>query len=320
MLQKGTLATPRLDLGAALEEYPLAPQGLIGLQALPVFPTPKREGQYNTVTRESILRTRNVKRGAGGAYSRDSFDTDLLSYACQEYGHEQPMGDDMAEYYASMFDCEMTAAAMAQNVLLREQEKRIAAVFQDVSATGWYSSTAALYTDCSTDWDSASATIVADVDGAKEKVRQNCGLAANTMIISAAVLPWFKKNTDMLARLQYTTQMTDNVIIGMLPSIFGLQKVLVAGGVYDTAGEGVTMSLSDIWSDNYAWIGVTATTNNLAEPCVGRTFLWSSDSPDNVTVESYREEQTRSTIYRVRQHLDEVIQDLYFGHVLLIDT
>ena len=320
MLQKGTIATPRLDLGAALEEYPLAAPGLIGTQALPIFSTPKREGQYNTVTRESILRTRNVNRGANGSYSRDSFDTDVLEYACKEYGHEQPLGDDQVQYYASAFDAEMTAASVARGVLLREQEKRVAALFQNVSSTGWYSSTAALYTNTDTDWDDITSLIVTDVDNAKEKVRINCGLPANTMIISAAVLPWLKKNTDIKARLQYTNAITSDVIAGMLPSLFGIPKVLIAGGVYDSANEGQTMSLADVWSDNYAWIGVTATTNSIAEPCVGRTFLWSDDSADNVTVEEYREEQTRSNIYRVRHHLVEKIQDLYFGHVLLIDT
>ena len=42
--------------------------------------------------------------------------------------------------------------------------------------------------------------------------------------------------------------------------------------------------------------------------------------PDNVTVEEYREEQTRTQIIRVRQNVDEVITDKFYGHLVKIDA
>jgi hypothetical protein len=45
--------------------------------------------------------------------------------------------------------------------------------------------------------------------------------------------------------------------------------------------------------------------SNLKEACIGRTFLWTEDTPDNLVTEEYREEQTRSNVYRVRQNTDE---------------
>ena len=44
---------------------------------------------------------------------------------------------------------------------------------------------------------------------------------------------------------------------------------------------------------------------DVAEPCVGRTFIWSEDSPENPVVESYREEQAKSDVIRVRHNVDE---------------
>jgi hypothetical protein len=46
----------------------------------------------------------------------------------------------------------------------------------------------------------------------------------------------------------------------------------------------------------------------MREPALGRTFLWMPDSPTQLTVDQYREEQTRSNIYRVRHNCDEVVQ------------
>jgi hypothetical protein len=55
---------------------------------------------------------------------------------------------------------------------------------------------------------------------------------------------------------------------------------------------------------------------DLREPCIGRTFLWTADSPQNIVTESYREEQTRSDIYRVRQYTDEAFVFTGAGYLL----
>jgi hypothetical protein len=43
-----------------------------------------------------------------------------------------------------------------------------------------------------------------------------------------------------------------------------------------------------------------------------------SDSPENAVVEQYRAEEIRSDIFRVRQHVDEMVIDPYFAHLLKI--
>jgi hypothetical protein len=60
-----------------------------------------------------------------------------------------------------------------------------------------------------------------------------------------------------------------------------------------------------------------ATSNDFREPCIGRTFHWSADgSSIGGTVESYREEQTRSDIIRVRHEVAEVTLYAEAGHLL----
>lgn len=307
---------PRLDLGEALLQFPLTQPGFIGLEILPVFGTAKKTATFTAITRETITATRDTTRKARAAYARDDHETEDQNFTCKEYGFEQALDDSERELYATDYDAEMVAAQIARDVLLREQEKRIAsAIFNTTTWTG-----AALYTDVSTDWDSSSGTIVADVMSAKEKVRQNCGLPANTVIFSAAHIPSLMKNTDLIARISYNQVMTAGAVMSVLPALFGVDRVLIGGSVKNSSDEGVAYSGADIWSDDYCWVGVTARTNSLAEPCVGRTFLWTADSPDNAMIEEYREEQTRSSIFRARQHTDEKVIDEYFGHLLLIDT
>jgi hypothetical protein len=60
-----------------------------------------------------------------------------------------------------------------------------------------------------------------------------------------------------------------------------------------------------------------ATSNDMREPCIGRTFHWSEDgSLIGGAIEEYWEEQSRSNIIRVRHDTDEVIMYPQAGHLL----
>jgi hypothetical protein len=60
-----------------------------------------------------------------------------------------------------------------------------------------------------------------------------------------------------------------------------------------------------------------ATSGDIREPCIGRTFHWAQDgSSIGGTVEQYREEQTRSNVIRVRHDVDELIILPAAGHLL----
>lgn len=320
MAMTASYGSPRLDLAEALIEFPLTQTGFVGLDILPIFKTDRKDASFSTITRACILRARETRRKARSAYSRDDFETADKSYACEEDGHEVPIDDAERAFYARDFDADLITSGLARDVLLREQEKRIATKIFDVSASGWTSGTAALYTDVSTDWDDVASTIVADIDAAKSLIRANCGMKPNTLVVSEAHLKSFKNNTDIKSRLQYVQALTDDAIRGALGSLFGIEKVLIAEAVKSTGGEGDSFTGADIWSDDYCWLGIVPRSLRLAEPGVGRTFLWTADSPDNVTVEQYREEQTRSDVFRVRQHTDEKVIDVFFGHILKIDT
>lgn len=317
----GTYAAPRLDLGVALWEFMLGRTNFIGAgpagsAVLPIFATQKKSAAFSKITRDSILRSRNVKRAPRAAYSRDDFDAKDQSFSCEERGHEVPLDDVERSLYASDFDAENASARVAANVILLEQEKDVSAqIFNTSTWTG-----ASLYTDVSAaPWATAASDVLAHIMAAKEKVRANTGMTANALIISKAVLEkGLKINTGIKSAIQYTAIPTEDAVVRALGGLLGLKYILVGDAVKNTAKEGQAFSGSDVWSATYAMIARVAESEDLSEPCLGRTFLWASDSPDNATVEEYREEQTRSWIYRCRQNVDEVVFDANFGHLLKI--
>ena len=96
-----------------------------------------------------------------------------------------------------------------------------------------------------------------------------------------------------------------------------LEEVLVSGGQRNTANPAKAASLSSIWIKSRVSVGYRATTNDVQEPAVGRTFHWSADgSSIGTVIESYRDEKVRGDIIRARMDTDELLIYAECAHLL----
>lgn len=315
-IQYSSYSTPREDLGAAIYEFDPSQEGFIALRALPVLDVSKKAANVSVLTRENLKRPANRGRRATGAtFGRIALRAEDTSFECKGYGLEIPLPDEDRDNYAAAFDAELDSVMVLHRQFLIELELRVkAALWNTTTFTG-----AALYTDRSAaPWDAAATDVVAHVEAVREKVRQNCGRYPNTMVIGASTLSSLRLNTGIKALFPGVPSLTRNVLIGALPEIFAIPNILVGGQIYDSAAEGQDFTTADIWNEDYCWIGVSAS-GSIRTPSVGRTVLW-SHTPDIITTEQYREEQTKSDIFRIEHWTDEKIFDPYFGHLLLIDA
>jgi hypothetical protein len=311
----GTRAVPRLELGEAALEFTQQQNEFIGTQVLPIFGTKKKSSIFPAITRESITREADTKRAPRGNYNRDGFSAKDKQYNCEEFGLEGALDDGERTLYASDFDAELTTVQIVTRRVLQAQERRISGlVFNTTTFTG-----AQLYTDnTATPWTSASTDVIAQVRAIREKVRANCGLDPNTLIFSKANLDRLLNNNVVKECIKYVARLTEAEILNALSDILGVQKILVGRGIYNTAKEGKAFVNGDIWNATYAMVAVIGNPNRLSDPSVGRTFLWNADSPENATVEQYRDDASRSDIFRVRQQVDEIIIDPYFAHLMKV--
>ena len=315
MPNQATYASPRLDLGMALAEYDYAQAGYIGLQALPIMPVPRQAATFSKVTREGLLRREDVKRSKRGAYNRGTYETEDDTYACEEYGHEQPLDDSERAFYANDFDAEFWAAQVAYHRVIREHEIRTAALL--FNATTWTG--ASLTTAVGTEWSTVSSDILGDVTAAKEKVRVLTGMQPNGLIVSQKVYNNMRRNTALIDAVKYTHLASDEIVRTAIADYLGVDSVLVGKAVYNSVSEGGTYTGADVWSAEYAMVAILGRPGaQLVTPCVGRTMVWEQDTPATagIVTEEYREEATRSWIYRVRQNVDEKVFDPSFAHLL----
>lgn len=312
-----TYSTPRLDLAEAVHEYRRDAEDFVVLKMLPQLGLPRQSATMSVVIRESLLERADVRRAKNGTYNRSDFQVEDRTYTTTERGLEGRLGDDDRRKYVNDFDAEFETARMTEERLLKEQEIRGMELL--FNTTTWFGSD--LYTDRSgAPWDAVGSDVIGHVTAAKEKVRRMTGMEPDTLLIGRVTWENIKLNTAILARIVGIVITTQEVLEQSIAGVLGIKRILIGQGVYNSAAEGETLVVTDIWADDYAMVAVTAMGQRLVEPCVGRTILWDEDSPENITVEEYREAQTRSNVFRVRHHVEEKILDPFFAHLMKVDA
>lgn len=293
--QDTTLSRP--DLGQVVYEVmqESITMGFIGLQVMPVFPVAEWSATYPVIPKEALFNVHDAKRAATSAYNRVDEEFEEGFYKTADNGLEYPVDDRLSAIYTSKFDYDRIIVEMLMNKILRGHEKRVADKI--LSATNFTAHNA------DTSWaTTASADPVYDIEEGKDSLRAN-GIEPDTLIIPYEGIKNLRQNDsvkDMVYKVFPDAAKTGRVTVDHLKTVFDVPKVLIAGGLYNSAKKGQSASLSDIWGARYAMLCKTAN-GDITEPCVGRTFLWNEGQNGSLPiVEEYREEQTRGNVLRVR--------------------
>ena len=314
-----SLATLRPDLATFLEfDLESENAGYIATEVFPVINVQSQAGNFGKIPIEQLLQQRDTRRAPGAGYSRGNFTFDKATYATEEHGTEEPVDDREAKMYAEYFQAEQISTMRAFSAVLRNAEQRVAdAVFNTSTWTG-----ASLTTAIAHEWDDATNCVpLTDVEAAVQKIYDNSGLWANALVINRKVFRNLRNSDQIIERINASgagspSKATD-VTVQMLAQVFDLDRIIVAGTSKNAAKEGQAASIGQIWSGEYAMVCKIASSADMREPCVGRTFHWSEDgSSIGGTVESYRDEIIRGQVIRVRHDTDEIVLYPEAGHLL----
>jgi len=318
MIQHDTYAVPRADLGVAFHEYDPTLAGFAWPLVLPIKGVAKKAATISVITRENLKRT-DSKLSKGSAYNRINLISEDLAYATEKRGLEIQLTDDDRENYVYDYDAEIESVQALKKKFYTEMEIAVAAaVFNTTTWTG-----ASLYTDNSgSPWSTITTGIIAQVQAAIEKVENNTGVSPNALIINKQALHSITKNTAIIARFPGSTAVTKALIEANLSAIFGLERLIVCGGIYDGAKEGQAFSASKIWSNMYAMVAKIQEGSTMTEAGLGRMIIWEgyAGADEVQPVLQYREEQSDSDVFKIKQYDQPKIFDPYFGHLMKIET
>lgn len=311
------LTTLRPDIAGMFTEFDLEmnQRGFISNRVFPVLEVAAQAGKYGKIPVEQLLQQRDTARAPGSGYSRGTFKFTSASYATDENGTEEVVDDRESRMYANYFDAEVIAAARAFNMVLQNQEQRVAAAV--FNATTFTSNTTAV----TNEWDDvANADPAADIEAAVRAIYAASGLWPDSLIINRTVFRNLRNCEAIIDRVKYQGFMdvrAGNISVQQLAAVFDIPNIIVAGSSKNTANEAQAAVFAQNWSNEYAMVAKLCRTNDIREPGLGRTFHWGEDgSTIGGTFESYRDETVRGDVVRVRHDTDEQILFVEAGHLL----
>lgn len=313
-------ATPRADIYALVQQANSDFNKLfIADLVLPVKNEDARRGIYMkaNLANAELLNADALPREGGAGYNRVNrrFDTD--TYDCQEYGLESVVDDAFESEVERFMNLEATEAMLLERSLKISYEARVAAAIFNTTtfnstASGIVYSTANVLT-----MDPAS-----DVDLAKTRLLKK-GILANAVVMSQDVYNRIRRS----ALLQ-------NQVYGVVPrgagqralpneqdiaNALGVDNLFVGKAPYNTANKAATYSGSFIWNNTNIWVGQIQGGEYTAGG-VGRTISWAKDSVGLFTPETYRSDERRSNVIRVRQNVAEKIIDSTAGEIITVNV
>lgn len=302
-IQSTSDSIPRQELLGVLMAAGLP---LIGVAdaILPPFSVMQDNGVYFVAPTATILqRGESQARGTGAGYKR--FDTRLeqATYACKDYGNEKVLDDAQASNYAKYFDYEAAEADMVTRLTVLEREIRVKNLVHN-ETTFPASGTTGL--TVSNAWSSAAnGTPISDVHAGIAALHAKTGANRFKLQISYQAQFDLSRNNQIREALKYTQSMPGLIPLADLARALGVAEVVAPqSAMYNSADEGQTASLSEVWSTTYAFLYVAPATSSLNETCLGRTFVNDNDG-GIMTVEQYRDERNRSNVLRARQKVHE---------------
>lgn len=154
-------------------------------------------------------------------------------------------------------------------------------------------------------WDQANSTPVEDIDLYRDRIAELTGFEPNVIVCGRKVFRVLKNHPTVLERIKYTQRGV--VTADLLAELFGVEKFLVPGGVYNTAPEGAQDIFQFIIPSNHLLLVYAAPNPGLDMPSGGYTFVWTGllgDAAFESAIWRGRDERAHSDWFECRMAYD----------------
>lgn len=208
------------------------------------------------------------------------------TYYCEDYRLKASITKKEERNAHSVLRLRQNKLTTVQTRMAIRRERRVAEMLRKTTNGGQLN----LGAGVSNKWNVDAATIEADIKTGSLASYNATGLGTNTIVIPYEVAYEMAIQQDIREIIKYTVPGDRILIEGerVLPAVLHGHKVVIPkGAMRNTAKEGATKSLSDIWSDSVRLIYVPEGGGGWGIPATGYTFVaepeivdrWRDDDP-----------------------------------------
>jgi hypothetical protein len=285
----------------------------VASKAFPTLPVEKQGDRYYVYERSFFYRNEMKPRAPateseGGGWEVDNTPT----YFCDPYALHKDIDDQIRSNADPVINMDRDATEYLSLQAKLNQEILWAAEYFTTGV--WTGGTGGTDITPSTLWDASGGDPIGDIDLEKEVVKSQTGYTPNLLVLGARAFRGIKNNSDVVDRIKYTQK--GIVTLDMMAGLFGVDRVMVAGGVRNSAAEGVTPSYDFIAGSNDALLVYAAPRPSLLHPTGGYTFSWTGylgAGPEGNRISRFRMEHLKSDRVEIEQAFDQKLVSSVMG-------
>lgn len=253
----------------------------VASKVFPNVPVSKQSDRYFVFDRGDFNRDEAQVRApgtesAGGGYELDNTPT----YFTKVFAYHHDVPDQVRANADPAVDPERAAAELVMHKMLIRREKDFVTNF--MTSGVWTNTVDGVDSSAGTSetikWsDQTSGDPIGDVDEAKATILESTGFMPNKLVLGYKVFDALKRHPDIIDLVKYSGGVGPNnpalVSEQALAAVFGVEQVVVAKAIENTAAQGATNSHSFI-AGSKALLTYAAPTPSLMTPSAGYTFSW----------------------------------------------
>jgi hypothetical protein len=278
--------------------YIQSADNFIATKVFPIVPVDKQSDLYFKYTKEDWFRDDAQVRADGTEAATSGYGLTTDSYFAYVYAIKKAIGDQTMANFDSPLDPLRDGAKFTAQLILNRLENQFVADFIKTGVWGTdYTGVAGTpSTGEFKQWsDLANSDPIQDIEAGKTKILSTTGFEANKLVLGYAVYNVLRNHPDIIDRVKYTgNQVPDTAYLAQL---FGVDEVLVAKAVKNTAIEGQTGVFGFSFGKS-ALLVHSAPAPGILIPSAGYCFQWRGVSEGlglTVGTKQYRLEQNAAT-------------------------
>ena len=309
-----TSATIREDLTGYLAGFNPDLSGFAAHRVLPPFMVNKTDGVFYRIGAEAWLKSVSTRRARYGSTSKSTYDKTQDTWLLEDYSHGEANDVTDDRSYQTRQQAEQVRTIRTAGTILRDYENVVASqLFNETNYplsgnTGFTAS--ALWTTF------ATSTPVANVQAAKQLIRATTGMEANMVVIPKANVEAASNSASVLDRVKGYDSSTrsGDLNAALWAELFNIpvEGLIVTNSFRNTANQGLAVTTSPIWSNDYIGVGVNNSSPDLEMPQLGRSFMLSSEyvatgtdstgtqtiADAQIVVDEYSDPDTKTNVLR----------------------
>lgn len=311
---------PRQELMAVMRQGTGMNQANIWQDILPEYPVTHKTGHLlnMTIALTNMMRVMDKIVAPGANIERTTLTFGDQSYTVVIRKEEIVVPDEDEMTLSDYFSIEAVAAQGKTEQLELTHEYLTANAINSTATFGAATNSLVAYTEANI----ATISLIADIIAAVLRGRAK-GERYNTVIIPFTVFCRVRRSGAVLDYVRGTlsaqSEVNETTLLAALKD-YGIEKLKIGESLYNTAAEGATPSLTEIWATTYIWVG--RTTPALAEKIegletisgVGATLYWSKFGMQEV--QTYRDEDREQNVVRAKTSATPYIANANSGTLI----